>query len=164
MSNEYDANKKDEFESNLIKNTIMKIEEYIRIISPSEKVYISFDGVAPVAKLEQQRTRRHKSLLEVKLNKQLNPKYVESWDKISITPGTNFMCLLNKSVCDHFTSANANANSNSNSNSNANANTNSTSYYIVSGSNEVGEGEHKIFKYMRDNRLKLKNKLYKRSC
>ena len=150
MSNEYDANKKDEFESNLIKNTIMKIEEYIRIISPSEKVYISFDGVAPVAKLEQQRTRRHKSLLEVKLNKQLNPKYVESWDKISITPGTNFMCLLNKSVCDHFTSANANANSNSN--------TNSTSYYIVSGSNEVGEGEHKIFKYMRDNRLKLKNK------
>ena len=140
MSNEYDVHKKDEFERNLIKNTIMKIEEYISIISPSEKVYISFDGVAPVAKLEQQRTRRHKSLLEAKLNKQLNPKYVESWDKISITPGTNFMRLLNKSVCDHFTSANA------------------TSYYIVSGSNEVGEGEHKIFKYMRDNRLKLKNK------
>jgi len=155
MSNEYDANKKDEFESNLIKNTIMKIEEYIRIISPSEKVYISFDGVAPVAKLEQQRTRRHKSLLEVKLNKQLNPKYVESWDKISITPGTNFMCLLNKSVCDHFTGANTTTTTTT---TNANTNTNSTSYYIVSGSNEVGEGEHKIFKYMRDNRLKLKNK------
>ena len=92
MSNEYDANKKDEFESNLIKNTIMKIEEYISIISPSETVYISFDGVAPVAKLEQQRTRRHKSLLEAKLNKALNPKYVESWDKISITPGTN-LCV-----------------------------------------------------------------------
>ena len=43
MSNEYDVNKKDEFESNLIKNTIMKIEEYISIILPSEKVYISFD-------------------------------------------------------------------------------------------------------------------------
>jgi 5'-3' exoribonuclease 1 len=149
MSNEYDVHKKDEFERNLIKNTIMKIEEYISIISPSEKVYISFDGVAPVAKLEQQRTRRHKSLLEAKLNKQLNPKYVESWDKISITPGTNFMRLLNKSVCDHFTSANAHTTTNT---------TNATSYYIVSGSNEVGEGEHKIFKYMRDNRLKLKNK------
>ena len=153
MSNEYDVNKKDEFESNLIKNTIMKIEEYISIISPSEKVYISFDGVAPVAKLEQQRTRRHKSLLEAKLNQQLNPKYVESWDKISITPGTNFMCLLNKSVCEHFTSANANTTTTTNTKT-----TNATSYYIVSGSNEVGEGEHKIFKYMRDNRLKLKNK------
>ena len=40
---------------------ITKIEYYISIIDPSETVIIAFDGVAPVAKLEQQRGRRYKS-------------------------------------------------------------------------------------------------------
>ena len=134
----YDPSKKDNFEYKLINNTITKIEEYIDIISPSKGAYISFDGVAPVAKLEQQRTRRHKSLLEYKLNKQLNPKFIETWDKISITPGTPFMTKLNATLHSHFDKKG--------------------NFYKLSGSDEVGEGEHKIFKYIRDNKLELKNK------
>ena len=53
-----------DFESELIKLVCLNIENYINEIKPNKKVLIAFDGVAPVAKLEQQRTRRHKSMLE----------------------------------------------------------------------------------------------------
>ena len=36
---------------------IRKIEEYIYTINPDNVVYIAFDGVAPLAKLEQQRQK-----------------------------------------------------------------------------------------------------------
>ena len=36
------------------------------IIKPDNIIYIAFDGVAPVAKLEQQRSRRYKSLYQTK--------------------------------------------------------------------------------------------------
>ena len=42
----------------------LKIEEYILTINPENNIFIAFDGVAPIAKLEQQRTRRHKSHFE----------------------------------------------------------------------------------------------------
>ena len=51
---------KNNFENILIKSVCMKIEDYIKDIKPTNTVYIAFDGVAPVAKLEQQRTRRYK--------------------------------------------------------------------------------------------------------
>ena len=44
----------------IIKRVISKIEEYINLIGPDNLIYIAFDGVAPVAKLEQQRSRRFK--------------------------------------------------------------------------------------------------------
>ena len=45
----------------LISNVIDKIKTYIDTVFPRKTVIISFDGVAPVAKLEQQRTRRFKT-------------------------------------------------------------------------------------------------------
>ena len=45
----------------IIEKVIEKIDEYIGTICPSHITYIAFDGVAPVAKLEQQRARRYKS-------------------------------------------------------------------------------------------------------
>ena len=45
---------------NLITNVCNKIDQYINIIKPSNNIYIAFDGVAPIAKLEQQRNRRFK--------------------------------------------------------------------------------------------------------
>ena len=45
----------------IINAVIMKIEEYIETIQPTNIAYIAFDGVAPRAKLEQQRSRRYKS-------------------------------------------------------------------------------------------------------
>ena len=45
------------------------MNEYISLISPKKTLIIAFDGVAPVAKLEQQRTRRYKSYLMEKITK-----------------------------------------------------------------------------------------------
>ena len=42
----------------IISKVIAKIEEYVAVISPTTYVFIAFDGVAPIAKLDQQRERR----------------------------------------------------------------------------------------------------------
>ena len=55
------------FEKKLINNVCIKLEYYINELRPNKRVFIAFDGVAPVAKLEQQRNRRYKSALEKKL-------------------------------------------------------------------------------------------------
>ena len=49
------------FENKIIDKVIEKIENYVDLISPKKTLYIAFDGVAPFAKMEQQRTRRHKT-------------------------------------------------------------------------------------------------------
>lgn len=146
---QYDSSKHSEYEAKLIQNTMEKINEYIKIVNPKSGVFISFDGVAPVAKLEQQRIRRHKSLLEYKLNKELNPEFKETWDKISITPGTEFMNKLNKSLHDYFKPTNENDFNNISL---------PTNFVKISDSSEVGEGEHKIFEFMRTYKKELKDK------
>ena len=68
LSKDYEKFKNDDiFENELIKMVCSNIENYIYEISPDKKILIAFDGVAPTAKLEQQRTRRHKSMLEKRL-------------------------------------------------------------------------------------------------
>ena len=52
----------------------------------------------PVAKLEQQRTRRHKSMLEKVMNHISGEK--NEWNKTAITPGTKFMDKLNTTIDD----------------------------------------------------------------
>jgi len=47
------------YEQTLINAVCKKIETYIQQISPTRTVYIAFDGVAPVAKLNQQKNRRY---------------------------------------------------------------------------------------------------------
>ena len=74
-----------EFENKLIDMVCLKIEELYHNIKPKKMLYISFDGVAPVAKLEQQRNRRFKSYIEAKLEEKINENYKKQWDRCSIT-------------------------------------------------------------------------------
>ena len=88
---------KTKFEKRLIENVYNLIENYIQIIKPTDTIYIAFDGVAPVAKMEQQRSRRFKSSFEKKILKHIKPSDNNTlWDKTCITPGTDFMEKLNK--------------------------------------------------------------------
>jgi 5'-3' exoribonuclease 1 len=106
----YDAYSKMEFDKltesvavSIIRRVILKIEEYISIINPSKTVIIAFDGVAPVAKLEQQRSRRYKSWYQNEISKMIFKKDKNDvWNTTAITPGTNFMAELNNTVSNHF--------------------------------------------------------------
>ena len=124
----------DDFESKLIDIVIEKIHKYILEINPLNTIFIAFDGVAPLAKMNQQRTRRYKSDFLSKMEYIKSEKELK-WSTSNITPGTKFMDMLSKKISYHFLNT-------------------ETKYkvknVIVSGSDEVGEGEHKIFKYIRD--------------
>ena len=93
---------KNNFENILIKSVCMKIEDYIKDIKPTNTVYIAFDGVAPVAKLEQQRTRRYKSHFTNNVIDSFKNTKTSYWDTTNITPGTNFMNKLSKYIHNSF--------------------------------------------------------------
>jgi 5'-3' exonuclease len=107
-------------------------QHIIKEVNPKKGVYIAIDGVVPMAKMRQQRLRRFKSawLTEHGLVEGSDPSK-ESWDTNSITPGTEFMNQLAKSLsklCEHKKGK---------------------VKWILSSSNEPGEGEHKIMEQWR---------------
>jgi 5'-3' exonuclease len=122
----------------IIRQVIAKIEYYISIIEPQKTVIVAFDGVAPVAKLEQQRQRRYKSAYQNEISRQIFKKTTaDPWNTAAITPGTIFMSELNTMVKNHFDTVNKSKEDTS------------LRHILVSGSNEAGEGEHKLFDYIR---------------
>jgi 5'-3' exonuclease len=127
---EYNNNNND-YERKLINAVCKQIETYIQQIQPKKLLYISFDGVAPVAKLNQQKNRRYKSWF---INNYENSDQIR-WDSTAITPGTEFMNKLNLQIKYYF----------------RNSNQFNVKKIVVSGSDLEGEGEHKIFDYIRNN-------------
>jgi len=120
-----------QIESRIIEATIQKIQEYILLIMPEKMAYITFDGVAPLAKMQQQRSRRYKSQLE------RNPNAL--WNTTAITPGTPFMKKLSNDVKTYFSKKAL------------------PCKVLISCADEKGEGEHKLFKYIRDTDCKNDN-------
>ena len=94
-------------EMKIIESVIERIENLITEISPEKTVFITFDGVAPFAKMNQQRKRRYKSSFMTKIPElaQTIPSDSDKkiWNTTYITPGTQFMELLSKTIYQHFT-------------------------------------------------------------
>lgn len=122
---EYTPLNKQAYETELISSVIVQIRKIIQSIQPSGFAYVAFDGVAPFAKMKQQRTRRYKSYF---MSTRVSSTQI-AWNTANITPGTHFMETLSSEVQNAFAS---------------------TPQVIVSASNEVGEGEHKMFAYLRN--------------
>ena len=116
----------DENDDIIIKNVCKKLEYYIKFIKPKKSVYIAFDGIAPLAKLKQQRERRYKNCFTKSLLKQ------SGWNTACITPGTKFMEKLSREIKKYFKQINY-------------------INIIVSTSESRGEGEHKLCEYIRTN-------------
>ena len=74
----------------MISSIIEHIHKLI-VLTDAKFIYIAIDGPAPKAKMIQQRSRRHKSVLEEKV-----------WDTNAITPGTTFMNTLNVALHKEF--------------------------------------------------------------
>jgi 5'-3' exonuclease len=125
------------FEIAVIEKVCEKIDEYIRYINPTTTVFIAFDGVAPFAKMDQQRTRRYKSAFMSKISFGAENK-ATLWNTAAITPGTAFMQKLSHRIEYLFKHSEQKYN---------------VSNVLVSCSNEVGEGEHKLFQHLRNNRF-----------
>ena len=119
----------------IIRSVLNKIDEYIIELKPINNIFIAFDGVAPVAKLEQQRSRRYKSLYQNNISKSIfKGAKPDPWNTTAITPGTLFMNKLNEKIRQKYrNSKNYNVNK-----------------IIISPSDIYGEGEHKLFEYIRD--------------
>jgi len=128
-----------DFEEMIISAVISKIKEHIAIIRPSNVIYIAFDGVAPLAKMEQQRIRRYKTgyigaIDFANVDTPLSSCGDSSkWNTAAITPGTKFMELLSAKIEYAFSQPGFGAKT-----------------LVVSAANIPGEGEHKMFQYMRD--------------
>ncbi|KAL7069106.1 XRN 5'-3' exonuclease domain-containing protein [Cryptosporidium serpentis] len=119
------------------------ISRLVNIVKPKKVVYIAVDGVAPRAKMNQQRSRRFRSARDAALMEELAVRNSEfaskanTFDSNCITPGTSFMCELNRQLkfFVHYQIQNDPIWRDLE--------------VILSGSDIPGEGEHKIMDYIR---------------
>lgn len=113
------------------------IDYLIGYVQPKNKVYISVDGVAPMAKINQQRNRRFKSIYDETIRKNIKIKHDKStfneWSNTVITPGTEFMERLHLELVTYI-----------NSKKNVKVKIEYSSYHTP------GEGEHKILQDIRN--------------
>ncbi|KAK6204906.1 Kem1 5 [Scheffersomyces amazonensis] len=122
------------------------IEHLFEIIKPNEVFYMAIDGVAPRAKMNQQRARRFRTAYEAEENLK---KAIENgepipkddpFDSNAITPGTEFMAKLTDNL-KYFIHKKISEDSNW-----------AKIKIILSGHEVPGEGEHKIMEFIRSTR------------
>jgi len=136
------------------------IDDIISIIKPKKVLYLAIDGVAPRAKMNQQRSRRFRTAIEAQEKKEketsLRNKWMEDgikftgkptksddsvFDSNVITPGTEFMFNLSKAlqlfIVERFHSESKWNNL----------------QVIFSDAFVPGEGEHKILDFIRSQRV-----------
>jgi 5'-3' exonuclease len=123
--------RREQIEDVLIRKVIDGIKKHIAYIQPTNLIYIAFDGVAPLAKMSQQRTRRYKSLFTSQIE-----GGSKLWNTVAITPGTLFSKKLSTAVIREFRNKQAQY---------------GVKKMMVSCTDEAGEGEHKLFQYLREN-------------
>ena len=122
-------------EEQMYENIIKYIEKIIDLVKPKKLIYVAIDGVAPFAKINQQRMRRFKSSqLQDKINEiksDLNMEITPAWDSNAITPGTEFLYGISQKLKNYFS-------------------TYKQIKIIYSDCNVPGEGEHKFISYIRN--------------
>lgn len=132
------VNQKQHYYQHICQQSFQLIAKYIEFVfqytAPTDLLYIAIDGVAPMAKIQQQRLRRFRAHKEKIIKQAIYRKHqkvnIEGilWDSNIITPGTPYMTQLSQYLHSHLPN---------------------TIPVIFSDSSEHGEGEHKIIEYIR---------------
>ena len=144
------------------------IDMLLEMVKPTKVLYMAVDGVAPRAKMNQQRSRRFRAAKESKEKKitleqikdELRMKGVEFEEKVErahfdsnvITPGTPFMMNLGKALRDWIDSKMANAIDDTFLREEANRKElrwPKDLIVFLSDASVPGEGEHKIIDFVR---------------
>jgi 5'-3' exonuclease len=120
-----------EWENQFILDICKYLKKIVKLVNPTEQVFVGVDGVVPMAKIRQQRLRRFKSLWVAEEEKRLGKsENGERWDTNAITPGTAFMERLGAALKAIPSSESLK--------------------WIVSTAEEPGEGEHKAMNGIRN--------------
>ena len=134
------------------------IKGIVHLIKPKKLLMISVDGVAPRAKMNQQRIRRFRKELnsqkeeeEQKMNKDKENKDV-IFDSNAISAGTKFMFNLTLYMKEYIINQKKINSEWSNIE------------IILTGSDVPGEGEHKILEYIRNYKNSARYHPYTRHC
>jgi 5'-3' exonuclease len=120
----------------MILSIFFYLEEIVYRVTPKKTLYIALDGVAPRAKIDQQRQRRYPTYIDEDKEEQV------VFDSRSVTPGTDFMTkisvhmnyLIRRKVQDD-------------------PKWQKCERIIFSDGSVPGEGEHKIMDYIRKESL-----------
>merc|ERR1711871_440790 len=125
----------DKLEKKMMNQVIEYIDTLVKYVDPKKTVYLAIDGVAPAAKIKQQRYRRFKSVHDRELfdniKKKHNKPVTKFWNNSAITPGTEFMERLHYKVLAWAQKKNLEV--------------------IYSSCKTPAEGEHKLLQFIRDN-------------
>jgi len=115
------------WESQFLECVVKYTLKVIKKVSPKSGVFIAVDGVVPMAKMRQQRLRRFKSIWLTQHPDKSKDDVSNGpvWDRNSITPGTIFMSKLRKRLETMIKQDGKKS-------------------WVLSSSDEPGEGEHKI--------------------
>lgn len=127
--------KSDEQLNNEFKEALsQELLNLLKFYRPKKTFVIAVDGVAPPAKIKQQKNRRYKSAHE-----SLTKSEVSRFNNVVITPGTTFMIEIDKFI-SQWIEKHRNI---------------LPEFVIYSGHLVHGEGEHKIFRYFKENNIEL---------
>ncbi len=142
-------------EEEMYRRIMAYVDRIFAAVRPRRVLYLAIDGVAPRAKMNQQRARRFRSAQEAEQHKEVEKealeymrsmghkvasKQAEGWDSNVITPGTKFMSKLAKYVRFYIRDR-------------INNNPAWKSIKVIfSDAGCPGEGEHKLMAYVRQQR------------
>lgn len=92
-------------EEEMFKDIFNYIDKLFFLIKPQKVFYMAVDGVAPRAKMNQQRSRRFRSAKDAEMLEKLalsrgEDRQHDRFDSNCITPGTEFMERLHIALCD----------------------------------------------------------------
>lgn len=157
-----DASKINETTKKIYLDVCEVIKGIVHLIKPKKLLMISADGVAPRAKMNQQRIRRFRKELESMKNqegeeqKKINEDIAEEekiiFDSNAISAGTKFMFNLTTYMKEYIINEKKTNKEWSNIE------------VILTGSDVPGEGEHKILEYIRNYKSSDKYHPYTKHC